>query len=321
MKKQWKSFKASFLSQKAGSSSDLYAIPPPVVDFAIGPSKDHLSQNNEDSNHLPPEIEYEIFALAFHNDEEGRTRLLRVAKRVAEWLVPMLYEVVIIAEGDGWRLYPPIESLQQHGHHVKRIIVSSASVPFTQTTLLSTCPNVTDLVLWYGIDTTAEVLKLPITRLFFKNTDFVGAELWDLPKTPQIERWCSNITHVVLGSQINDSDSIRNLNVLTLFPSLTHFMTFCWNKAPVIHRILGCCPRLKVFVWLWGKCGARDFTKIVKGEDECPVDDPRIVTLNGYYLMDWIRGSRGEDDIWRLAEGEIRRSHRNINSSPPFFDE
>ncbi|TFK64392.1 hypothetical protein BDN72DRAFT_963237 [Pluteus cervinus] len=321
MKRHWKSFKTSVLSRGARPASDVHANTLSVVDPAteIGSA---LSQDDEQPSHLPPEIEYEIFVLAFYNDEKGRTNLLRVAKRVTDWLIPMLYKVVIIVKGVDEQPYPPVESLRQHGHHVRSIVASfhfDSQGTFAGDMLLSSCPHVSDLVLWNGVNTTAKVLNLPITRLFFKETDFVGAKLWDLPKTPQIQRWCSNITHLVLGGHINDSEvaSTPCLNVLTLFPSLTHFMTFCWNKTPVIRRILACCLRLKVFVWLWGRPAIVNRTTVAREGDECPVDDPRIVTLNGYYLTDWIKGSRGEDDIWILAEREIRNRRHDIHISLP----
>ncbi|TFK59583.1 hypothetical protein BDN72DRAFT_966010 [Pluteus cervinus] len=287
----------------------------------IGSPQDDLLQSDDRINHLPPEIEHEIFVLAFYNGEKGRTNLLRVAKRVAEWLIPMLYKVVILMNREDQHPYPPVESLRRHGHHVRSIIASlrlHLHQTFTGDIILSSCPNVSDLAFWCGVNTTAEVLNLPITRLYFNNTDFVGTQLWDLPKTPQIEQWCSNITHLVFGNCINNSevDSTPCLNVLTLFPSLTHFMTFYWNKTPVIRRILVCCLRLKVFVWLLGRQSGINRTTVVKRRyDECPVDDPRIVTLNGCYLSDWIEGSRGGDDIWILAEREIRKKRRGIDSS------
>ncbi|TFK60809.1 hypothetical protein BDN72DRAFT_850245 [Pluteus cervinus] len=263
-------------------------------------------------DNLPPEIEYEIFTLAFYNDKKGGASLLRVAERVSKWLIPLLYKVVIIADPPHQQPYPPIERLQQHGHHVRHLLVSSTPCPIAEEIFLSACPNVSDLAFWSGAKNIAQVLSLSITRLQFEDTDFVGAKLWDLPKTPQIQQWCSCITHVVLGSYLDDTNCAHNLNVLTLLPSLSHFMTFCWNEAPVIRGILVHCPQLKVFVWLWGKCNAEDLTQVVEGRDECPVDDPRIVTLNGSYVSDWIRGAQGEDDLWILAEREIRRKGGDI---------
>ncbi|TFK69501.1 hypothetical protein BDN72DRAFT_959570 [Pluteus cervinus] len=285
------------------------------LDSTIRPSQDDLICHNEESlGTLPPEIEYEIFILAFCNNKREATNLLRVAKRVAEWLIPMLYEVVVLAHGMHRQSYPPMESLQLHGRHVRHLLVSSFPSPTDGHALLSTCPNVSDLVFWSGVQNTAQILNLPITRLYFENNDFIGAELWGLPKTPQIEQWCSHITHLVLGSDINYSSSVAldDLKVLTLFPSLTHFMTFSWNKPPVIRRLLVCCLHLQVFVWLWGRGEAEDPTHVVEGEDECPVDDPRIVTLNGTYVRDWMRSFQGEDDFWILAEREIQRKRCNI---------
>ncbi|TFK69500.1 hypothetical protein BDN72DRAFT_959569 [Pluteus cervinus] len=280
------------------------------VDSAIGASQGALIQQDMNGyrDNLPPEIEHEIFVLAFYNDKKGRVNLLRVAKRMSEWLIPKLYEAMVIAREPHVQPYPPIDSLERHGHHVRRLLATFVPPPMTVHRLLSACPNATDLALWHGPTTSSQVLHLPITRLLIESHDFVGTNLWDLPKTLQIKQWCSNITHVVLATQVDVSDSL--LNIPTLFPSLTHLMTFCWNEPPVVRRLLANCKQLEVFIWLWGRGRADAPIYVVEGLDECPVDDRRIVTLNGSYVNDWIRGSRGEDDLWILAEREIQNQKK-----------
>ncbi|TFK71473.1 hypothetical protein BDN72DRAFT_436435 [Pluteus cervinus] len=126
---------------------------------------------------LPPEIEYEIFVFAYHDaDSSGRVILLRVAKRVSEWVIPLLYRVIVLeqqcpdidpaSQFRPFGRYPPISNLRRYGHHVRHLFVMNTTLtPFylEKIDLLSSCPNVTNLAFWYGASLTPDAFNLPIT--------------------------------------------------------------------------------------------------------------------------------------------------------------
>ncbi|TFK65197.1 hypothetical protein BDN72DRAFT_900911 [Pluteus cervinus] len=113
---------------------------------------------------FPPEIEQKIFTYALKINSKQPNNLLLVARRVREWLLPIVWEVVVYQDP---RLYEiPLDSilpLRQYGTHIQHLLLSvdykyiEPSNPddyqihphqiFDSSLLL--CPNITNLALWW----------------------------------------------------------------------------------------------------------------------------------------------------------------------------
>ncbi|TFK61609.1 hypothetical protein BDN72DRAFT_883083 [Pluteus cervinus] len=262
----------------------------------IGNDRSQATLVVEEAPGLPLEIEYEIFVLAFYTDSKGQTTLLRVARRVSEWLIPLLYNVVTIYPESSRYRYPPSTSLKRYGHHTHHLCFNHAN----SSAILPLCPNAYNLAFWFDSERAPNVVNLPVKKVTFD-------DYWFLKKRPdtndtRVVRWCSNITHLGLGRLF----TVKVGQYLVHFPALEYLMILDFNEYGGLAVAWKCCPRLKVVVRLLGPVSHHDKTQVVhntEGEDQ----DIRIVKMDGSFMSDWVRGAKGEGDMWELAEKEVER--------------
>ncbi|TFK61012.1 hypothetical protein BDN72DRAFT_965408, partial [Pluteus cervinus] len=284
---------------------------------------------------LPPEIEHEILVQAFQiSTINSRMNLLLVSKRAFTWINPLIYRVVVMNFQGSY--VPPLSSLRKYGTHVvhMRLIGSFSSDPSsTGFPALLLCPNVTNFVMWSTLSSRSipRLFELRgLKRLLFHHPGSLEDDLIDLhrqlekdqrsghghdriggdPILISRQKWCENITHLAWGTISSDE---TRLPLFTLFPNLTHFLIGGWNSSNVVLEILRFCPRLEVFIWLLANFDSSDATFViepsVKGKS-LDLGDIRIVTIEGDLINDWVRGTKGGDDMWVIAERKVEERRK-----------
>ncbi|TFK61599.1 hypothetical protein BDN72DRAFT_965070 [Pluteus cervinus] len=263
--------------------------------------------------HFPPEIELEIFLAAYHTSSGAdKLTFLQVSKRVFAWLVPLLYRVVSIT--DGASKYPPVQSLEKYGTHVRYIHISPFGIRM-QGPLLTHCPHVRDLSFWFALDIiNPKIFDLPLSRLTIHYLNGFEHQLKHIVQnqdTPQVREWRLRITHLGMGSL---DSSTRQF--LSFFPNLTHLLFGAWNRRDLAQEALKLCPGLEVMIWLLASYRSSTETFVEEDPKLAPhFDDIRVVTINGYLALDWLRGTERMDDMWVIAERKIQERRAALSSS------
>ncbi|TFK59582.1 hypothetical protein BDN72DRAFT_966009 [Pluteus cervinus] len=266
---------------------------------------------------LPREIEYEIFFLAFYDSKpvKAKTSLFRIAKRVSEWLIPLFYNVVVIHRRMILSIIPPLTTLKKYGHHIRHLFVTltggTKPLPFSYSELLSSCPNVSNLALWYGTSPTIDIdtLDLPIQRIAITRFQLLREGSWSADSDQRFFGWCSRITHIALGGPESMTPSDREF--LVQFPALRYLLVSELEDG--IQDTLRCCPQLKVVIRLQGRLSHPGKTHVVQ-EDGNRTQDIRVVKIDGMFRADWYRGTMGLADMWQLAEKEVERRREATNA-------
>ncbi|TFK61608.1 hypothetical protein BDN72DRAFT_849523 [Pluteus cervinus] len=255
------------------------------------------SRASEEELGLPLEIEYEIFMLAFYNDTKGRTSLLRVAKRVSEWLIPLLYNVIAIYPGSSEYRYPPPSTLRRYGHHTHHICLrDSASSSF-----LPLCPNAYDVAFWFDSAPSSGLLNLPVKRLTFNDFGFLKDRLDSDPDDIHVTKWCCNITHLTVAAGFTEKER----KYLVHFPALEYLMILEAHDDGRLGETIQRSPRLKVVVRLLGPVSDDRKTQVAVNHLHRGSQDIRIVTMDALFMADWVRGAQGFGDVFDMAEREV----------------
>lgn len=151
---------------------------------------------------------------------------------------------------------------------------------------------------------TPEIFDLPLTRLSVHSLCTFEHDLNEVvqsPDTSRVAEWCSRITHINMGSF---DDAARQH--LPFFLNLTHLLIGAWNHEAATQEALKLCPRLEVLIWLVGSYRSTKETFVEENSERAPhFDDIRVVTINAYFALDWLRGAEGMDDMWIIAERDI----------------
>ncbi|TFK66899.1 hypothetical protein BDN72DRAFT_961424 [Pluteus cervinus] len=265
------------------------------------PRRSNMSSDHADPI-LPPELERLIFIYALKNDLELEhvVNLLIIARRVHDWLIPSLFEVVVVYTGHHWPTRFNLEKFQKYGKHVRHLLLCSVT-PGEAAEFIPLCPNLTNLALWTGRYDTAQitaVMQLHLTRL--------SVEIRQLGiASPAQLTLFSTITHLDVGDVLT---SVTHCQILIHFPVLTHVALVSASEISVLKWVLEQCKSIKVVVWV---SGMDDDPYPVRLDTDSPrTADPRVVALACGYVKDWIDGAHGGLDMWKFADGIIaaRRS-------------
>ncbi|TFK58353.1 hypothetical protein BDN72DRAFT_906821 [Pluteus cervinus] len=255
---------------------------------------------------LPPELERITFILALEGQKEPAhpTNLLLVAKRVREWLIPVLYFKTIVRHSS--QTYPlntinPSQSIAQHGNHTKHLLLEcrkSEGDDEDSANILRYCPNVQRLTIWGGNlgDVALSMLELKyVTHLSINKAHLDDAmNVIEDTVTAQtlLQTFLSKITHFENLGPIGEND----LNGFKQFISLTHLcVSVVGVEGPVINHLVEMHPDVVVIILFSGQEG--------------PVIDRMIRSMG-------LDVERDPDNEWRWATfvdevlGSLRLSKR-----------
>ncbi|KIM39516.1 hypothetical protein M413DRAFT_192527 [Hebeloma cylindrosporum] len=273
---------------------------------------------------LPPDLERLIFELAARDvGPKGSTTLLLVAKRVHDWIRPLIYRVfnqmATHPFPDFHRADPQL--LENIGHLAEKLLVGyNPASKYSLKTLLSFCPNIVDLAIWESllrvfIPATA-MDKLPLRRLSAHFSDFMYEDFLNRP-------FFVGLTHLDVLSFMGVYWN-KQFEALTHLPNLTHLSISCSTDFDVIPQLLRHCRLLRIFMltpdtpYLYFK---RNFTK----EELAEINDHRFLLLEcppfPGLVHDWEKGARGGIDFWAFGELVSLAQTRNyfIVPSPLYF--
>ncbi|TFK66097.1 hypothetical protein BDN72DRAFT_880491 [Pluteus cervinus] len=241
---------------------------------------------------LPPELEHDIFLLAFRsNNKEGRN-LIFVAKRVFDWLIPHIFNIVRL---DKARPLPTKfnESVyKRHGKHTRHLFIEAGYGRY-----LNLFPNVIDLAFWADCSGQAYIsslLQLPLTRI-------------SITPSPSLFQIFSKVTHLDLLTHFSlfDADSFASIvQPLVYLPNLTHLCVLPEMSAELVELFLDRtrCPALKVMIF-WGPSEGELAELDEDDWSEYKGNDSRIVRVKCNPRRDWELGARGGVDMWIFVDG------------------
>ncbi|TFK61970.1 hypothetical protein BDN72DRAFT_964860 [Pluteus cervinus] len=245
--------------------------------------------------YLPPELQDEIFLLAFQKDHKDAKNLILIAKRVFHWLIPHVFRVIRLSKDHPTPIKSSQSAYKQYGHHARHLLIDSTKLE----EYLHLFPNVTDLAFWMKGNPAyiPSLLQLSLMRL----SVHPGARLLEVLTI-------SNLTHLELTHYF-DSTYIKSTPHL---PKLTHLCVMDIVPPSAFNFLLEeeRCPQLRVVViWTYEDCEPALY------ERESPiVDDPRIVRVKSSGgASEWEVGARGGMDLWKFGDKVI--ALRNASSS------
>ncbi|KAF8169170.1 hypothetical protein K438DRAFT_240345 [Mycena galopus ATCC 62051] len=258
---------------------------------------------------LPPELERKIFEIAALSDSGTIPPLLRVARRVLEWIEPLLYRVLVI---DGSPRAKPFHRAFQ----LKPNVVAGGvrHVSFIGSGL------------WLAKDMQG-LLRLCGPRLL----SLAGSRSTDirpiLPHLSQLRRWGGNLallfggysvidlsisafrtlTHMDIWGGIEADDTVICPGLAAL-PCLTHLcLSDRGHWQAVLPRISAQCLQLQVLVSMPGVAATAQLLAT-----DPPTRDVRFVVciMPDDYWNDWEVGARGGTDFWAAADDFVTRKRR-----------
>ncbi|TFK65744.1 hypothetical protein BDN72DRAFT_900441 [Pluteus cervinus] len=283
--------------------------------------------------HFPPELEQEIFVYAVQNRIQDATNLFLVAKRVQEWLLPVVFKVVIVYDK---RLFPirfnDLSQFKSYGRYIEHLLLSSDFQtdhrPQILQQSLAQCPNITNLALtWFRPQIPLESLtSLSHLTCLCIAADYLVCRIADIHQDVRnineiavaLTHSCTSITsspalfpkitHLeAFGARWRRQHGDLFLTMLAYhFPGVTHISH---NQTPFVELTLQKFKELKALVW-WDSFG--DELKVVE-DSERHIHDERIVPLVRDWAGDWEREARGRGmGVWSFADNilEGRRKAR-----------
>ncbi|KAF8907868.1 hypothetical protein CPB84DRAFT_1767774 [Gymnopilus junonius] len=247
---------------------------------------------------LPLELECLIFECAASQwTAKDSTVLLVVAKRVNAWVYPIIFRVFSQAEGSrfpNFEKYPSIK-VEDVGKFARHLLAGTRNLDL----LLSFCPNVHNLALWYGVSLSEHLGAIRNLHLTRFSATFLDIALKELLLGPAF----SYLTHLeILSLDPRTRESLPDqCSVIADIPKLSH-LSIPVENADLVPSCLLQCRNLHVLIL----SSDRDDFRIRKHEDFSGIKDGRLVLmLSDYYVeseMDWINGAKGKVDSWITAD-------------------
>ncbi|KAF7326207.1 hypothetical protein MKEN_00473100 [Mycena kentingensis (nom. inval.)] len=258
---------------------------------------------------LPPELERIIFILAADSRSKDALSLLLVARRVQEWLEPILYrQFEIIGHGNRehlQRLAALEPSALQFVRHLS-LRVRHDNVPF-----LALCSGVTHLALGSG------ALEVPGThvaisalhqlrRLACHSRQLYSASPADFVSTFPVY---ATLTHLCLydypsGQAALSREDGRTEAFAAGLPSLTHFASYGYPTVNAICHMLSVFARPSISAVLVVSSSRRAAEGVSQDLD---VTDSRFVVTT---MRSWDEGTAEGDTFWDIADEFIARKRR-----------
>ncbi|TFK73824.1 hypothetical protein BDN72DRAFT_956169 [Pluteus cervinus] len=253
---------------------------------------------------LPLEIELIILQTALESNMKDTKNLLFVAKYVFDWLIPILYKVIILNlnKQRAWPPLPlPIAKLPQYGQYVQHLFIMATPEDVADQ-YLKYCPNIVNLASWKGFSQPQieHILRLPLRQL-----DLVSRyPSTRIPVIPSVLALFSKITHLGL--------EVLQIEYLEHFPSLTHLVLGPFVATEVYVELLKQRPGLKVLV-----VRVADFVySLIPRVVHEDVDDPRVVRIDCQHRENWRLHALGDPrNAWSLGERVVEERFARIRAT------
>ncbi|KAF8169152.1 hypothetical protein K438DRAFT_1855753 [Mycena galopus ATCC 62051] len=249
---------------------------------------------------LPPELEREIFEVAALSHFNTIPSLLRVARRVLEWIEPLLYRVIVIDQSTRAQACHRILALKPNllANGVEHLLFLDVVNTWPEEDLRALF-RLCALRLLSLARVPRSLLPLPVVLTMSRlhrwtgNLDFLfgGRPAIDL-SIPAFRA----VTHMDVFDHIEDNDTVI-CSGLAALPCLTHLCLN--NRVPdlVPRRILAECLHLEVLV-----CMLNPFTGHSMADNPPTTDVRFVVSAVGNYWRDWEVGAQGGTDFWVAAD-------------------
>ncbi|KAF8907893.1 hypothetical protein CPB84DRAFT_1843739 [Gymnopilus junonius] len=259
------------------------------------------SDLDDGSPHLPEDLERLIFERAAYEwTPEHSSKLLLIARRVYNWVHPLVYRVFIQLES---HKFPDFETnssliLDDVGKYVKHLLAGDDTAQLDL--LLSSCPNIRNLALWYSATLCNHVDAMRNLRL-----TTLSADLEDFPPQKLLSPTFYNLTHLDIIN-LGYDPSWKDWTVLADLPKLMHIMIALEfpDDNDVVEQCLEHCKVLQLFVF-WKESGLGFPTET---RDLEAISDERLVLvrhdsdLSKELRHEWDKGARGGIYYWMTAE-------------------
>ncbi|KDR67472.1 hypothetical protein GALMADRAFT_231915 [Galerina marginata CBS 339.88] len=278
---------------------------------------------------FPLDIErliFEVAAVEYGPDRKAVANLLLVAKRVHDWIRPILYHIFTqhMVPPEVSPPFPDFEKrpdlLGEVGKFAKHLFIGPPTKDKIMDTLLLSCPNVENLALWFDYPFRLKPYLPAIQKLPLKRLSCCIGEL--APEDIQKNPLC-NLTHLdIFYFDFDHSFREKGIKALPSLPYLTHLaigFVFPSNiGVDALNSLLLDCPHLRILVIF----SEKDDDKVEDQEVQLArIDSLKLVliVLGTYAEMeeDWHNGARGGVDFWIFAErfSSARRDKLLVDTS------
>ncbi|KAF9038070.1 hypothetical protein BJ165DRAFT_1553907 [Panaeolus papilionaceus] len=245
---------------------------------------------------LPPELERKIFEMAFDpNDPCTAKLMLFVAKRILEWIRPLMYSVFdqgCIKPFPDFGL-PTTPNAKEIGTYARSMLLGHVhKSPEDICDFLRHSPNVRNLAVWYN-----QPLRHIIPAL--KRLQNLRILSGDFDNIPREEPPFVNLTQMEMLEPSRDFP----FDVLGSFSCLTHLSMYCFAPQKYDARVLAdaidSCSQL-IVCCLYSSSGVSmnpEICGLVQERDRIVMLDSTMSNTD-----DWISGAYGFLDCWQYAE-------------------
>ncbi|KAK7058033.1 hypothetical protein R3P38DRAFT_2844068 [Favolaschia claudopus] len=275
---------------------------------------------------FPPELEREIFEIAAWGDRSLIPLLLRVCRRVHQWIEPLLYRVLRIAnsnsDSDALRLLAFHSKPANFLRHVFMHMDSNSPLKNKIADLLSRCNNIISLF-WDGL-LPAEILPILDTMKIQKMNIWVSEDVTEWAKLTLHRPMLHSVTHLELYSYASEIGSIaweEGWANLASLPALTHLCLTDDLSDILLDSILEHCSNLDVVITaFWDPVFVTNAELFAK---KLTTNDRRVVVIRvSDFRGDWESGALGGDDFWTRSERFVAKKVKGeIESKQYFLDE
>ncbi|KAF9038047.1 hypothetical protein BJ165DRAFT_1531940 [Panaeolus papilionaceus] len=265
---------------------------------------------------LPPELERKIFEMAFDPKDPCTAKImLFVAKRILEWIRPLMYSVF---DQGCIKPFPDFAlsttpNAEEIGKYARSMLLGHVhKCPEDICEFLQYSPNVRNLAVWYNQPLRRIIPALKrLQNLQILSGDFDHISREELLQPPFI-----NLTHMEMLEPCRDFP----FDVLRSFNHLTHLSIYCFvphnYDSPVLADAIDSCSQLVV-------CCLYSSSGLPMNPEICGLvqDRDRIVILDSSMSNtdDWISGAYGFLDCWQYAEHVvIARKNNYFKAEVPY---
>ncbi|KAF7327139.1 hypothetical protein MKEN_00290600 [Mycena kentingensis (nom. inval.)] len=215
---------------------------------------------------LPPELEREIFETTSELHPSMTPSLLRVSKRVLQWIGPMVFRNIILSDSEAYDLQLVQDALIRAAEQksasflangVRRLVLDEVFglLPVSKGfgPAIQRCTGVTHLAVWEpDIDDLPDevvraIVRMPLRRLSSRLHRLLESDMSEDPAHFASLPFLRNLTHL----DIFEGELERLLlSLITTLPFLTHLAISFMPSPALFRRLLIECTKLESFVVL-----------------------------------------------------------------------